>query len=117
MLGVDFLVFAKVELLVEAFDHALLIWFRRWENLDIPRDEKLGELGTDFGLKRKCYSYRFHFYKSKLIAWKRVAISLVIIEIYLGPSRSGTWRKFELFGFDKVGGDGAALAKISATGT
>ena len=40
-------------LLVEAFDHALLIWWRRWEDQrDIPRDEKLGELGTDLGLKK-----------------------------------------------------------------
>ena len=37
-------------LLVEALDQALLIWLRRWENLDTPLDVKLGELGTDFGL-------------------------------------------------------------------
>ena len=38
---------------MEAFDHALLIWWRRWEDQrDIPREEKLGELGTDLGLKK-----------------------------------------------------------------
>ena len=36
---------------------------------------------------------------------------------YLGPSMSGTCRKLELFGLQAVGGEGAALAKISATGT
>ena len=31
----------------------MLIWWRRWEDQrDIPRDEKLGELGTDLGLKK-----------------------------------------------------------------
>lgn len=36
---------------------------------------------------------------------------------YLGPSMSGTCRKLLLFGFGAVGGDGAARANISATGT
>ena len=36
---------------------------------------------------------------------------------YLGPSISGTCRKLLLLGLGAVGGDGAALANISATGT
>ena len=56
--GVDFLLFVEAVLFVEAFDQALLIWFLRWENRDIPRDEKLGEFGTDLGLK-KVYSTIF----------------------------------------------------------
>ena len=36
---------------------------------------------------------------------------------HLGPSISGTCRKLLLFGFGAVGGEGAALANISATGT
>jgi hypothetical protein len=39
-------------------------------------------------------------------------------ERYLGPSMSGTCKKLLLFGFEtNVGGEGAARANISATGT
>lgn len=67
-----------------------------------------------FRLKRTRYQTGFMRLTNKYL---EITIAILIVKTYLGLSISGTWRKFELFGFCGLSNVGAGLASNSATGT
>ena len=113
--------------------HAEVNWWRKLEKVR----GMLGELGTDLGLKQTFTNSKYFgswFYRSPISSFKEKRIkkakdlesrqeiknwstTAVLHNQYLGPSISGTCRKLLLLGLGPVGGEGAARAKISATGT